>query len=76
MSLEDYRSRIDAIDEEIVKKLEEEPDMLKRYRAFLSSGGSDYPVELLRKAGIEVGEAVEICMKEFAEALKEFEALA
>ena len=50
--------------------------MLKRYRAFLSSGGSDYPVELLRKAGIEVGEAVEICMKEFAEALKEFEALA
>lgn len=60
----------------IVKKLEEEPDMLKRYRAFLSSGGSDYPVELLRKAGIEVGEAVEICMKEFAEALKEFEALA
>ena len=60
----------------IVHKLEEEPDMLEKYKAFLSGGGSDYPMELLRKAGIEVGEAVEICMKEFAQALEEFEALA
>ena len=60
----------------IVHKLEEEPGMLEKYKAFLSGGGSDYPMELLRKAGIEVGEAVEICMKEFAQALEEFEALA
>ena len=49
--------------------------MLEKYKAFLSGGGSDYPMELLRKAGIEVGEAVEICMKEFAQVLEEFEAL-
>ena len=60
----------------IVHKLEEEPGMLEKYKAFLSGGGSDYPMELLRKAGIEVCEAVEICMKEFAQALEEFEALA
>lgn len=60
----------------IVRKLEEEPDMRQKYKEFLSGGGSDYPMELLRKAGIEVGEAVEICMKEFGAALEEFAALA
>ncbi len=59
----------------IVRKLESEPDMLKKYKQFLSAGGSDYPMEILKKAGIDVGQAVQLCMQEFREALAEFEKL-
>ena len=39
------------------------------------AGGSDYPMEILKKAGIDVSEAVRLCMQEFADALRQFEAL-
>ncbi len=56
----------------IVRKLETDPAMKDRYRRFLSAGGSDYPENILRDAGIEVGEAVELCMQEFGAALEEY----
>lgn len=59
----------------IVRKLETEPGMLAKYKAFLQAGGSDYPMEILKKAGIDVSEAVRLCMQEFADALRQFEAL-
>lgn len=59
----------------IVCKLETEPGMLAKYKAFLQAGGSDYPMEILKKAGIDVPEAVRLCMQEFADALRQFEAL-
>ena len=59
----------------IVRKLETEPGMLEKYKAFLQAGGSDYPMEILKKAGIDVSEAVRLCMQEFADALRQFEAL-
>lgn len=59
----------------IVRKLETEPGMLAKYKAFLQAGGSDYPMEILKKAGIDVFEAVRLCMQEFADALRQFEAL-
>lgn len=59
----------------IVRKLETEPGMLAKYKAFLQAGGSDYPMEILKKAGIDVPEAVRLCMQEFADALRQFEAL-
>lgn len=60
----------------IVDKLEKEGEaMREKYRAFLSAGGSDYPMEILKQAGIDVGESVEICMQEFARVLQEFEVL-
>ena len=59
----------------IVRKLETEPGMLAQYKAFLQAGGSDYPMEILKKAGIDVSEAVRLCMQEFADALRQFEAL-
>ncbi|MFA6808335.1 MAG: M3 family metallopeptidase, partial [Eubacteriales bacterium] len=34
--------------------LEEGDVAVKRYIDFLSSGGSDYPIELLRKAGVDM----------------------
>ncbi len=45
------------------------------YIKFLSSGGSNYPLELLKIAHVDLagGEPVEVCMSEFAKALDEFD---
>ena len=51
------------------------PGMLEKYKNFLKSGGSDYPMNLLNKAGVTVEQAVDTCMKEFARALNEFKQL-
>jgi len=52
-----------------------EPGMLEKYIGFLSGGGSDYPLNLLKKAGIDLvsGGPVQKCMEEFKRALTEFE---
>lgn len=36
------------------KVMSGDPDALKRYIDFLSAGGSDYPIELLKKAGVDM----------------------
>lgn len=59
----------------IVRKLETEPGMTEKYRRFLQAGGSDYPMEVLAAAGIDVGEAVTLCMQEFKDALIQFQTL-
>lgn len=48
---------------------------VRDYIRFLSSGGSDYPLELLKIAHVDLagGEPVEVCMQEFAKALDDFE---
>jgi len=48
---------------------------LEAYMAFLKSGGSDYPLNLLQKAGVDFagGAPVKSCMDAFATALKEFQ---
>lgn len=53
----------------------EKPGMLEKYIAFLSSGGSDHPLELLKIAGVDLvsGEPIRNCMQAFQEALDEFE---
>lgn len=45
------------------------------YIKFLSSGGSNYPLELLKIAHVDLagGEPVDVCMSEFAKALDEFD---
>jgi len=50
-------------------------DAVKKYISFLSSGGSDHPLNLLKIAGVDLagGGPVEACMKEFERALEEFE---
>ncbi len=49
-------------------------DAVKNYISFLSAGGTDYPLELLKIANVrlETGEPVNICMQEFKRALGEF----
>lgn len=48
------------------------------YKKFLKSGSSDYPIELLKIAGVDMSsrEPVEAAMKVFGELLEEFEKLA
>lgn len=48
-----------------------------RYLGFLSSGGSDYPLQLLRNAGVDLEkpDAVNAAMKRFAELVDELESL-
>jgi len=36
------------------KVLNKEPGALEKYMTFLSAGGSDYPIELLKKAGVDM----------------------
>ena len=50
---------------------------VKDYFRFLSSGGSDSPVELLRLAGVDLTkkDAYKAAMKSFKETLDEFESL-
>jgi oligoendopeptidase F len=57
--------------------LKEGEPAVKRYTDFLKSGGSDYPLELLKKAGVDLvsGEPIRVCMQAFAEALNEFSAM-
>lgn len=48
--------------------------VLEAYKEFLKSGGSDYPLELLKKAGVDFvdGDPVGNCMRVFGEVLEEF----
>ncbi|MGI6152847.1 MAG: oligoendopeptidase F [Christensenellaceae bacterium] len=50
-------------------------DAVKNYIRFLSSGGSDHPLELLKIAGVDLasGKPVATCMEEFKSALAGFE---
>jgi oligoendopeptidase F len=52
-----------------------EKDAVDRYIRFLSSGGSDHPLELLKIAGVDLesGRPTAVCMREFEKALDEFE---
>lgn len=51
---------------------------VKDYFKFLSSGGSDCPVELLKLAGVDLTsrKPFEAAMNSFSDALKQFKALA
>ncbi len=50
---------------------------VERYIEFLKSGSSDYPLELLKKAGVDLSEPapVEAAMKVFEKTLDELEEL-
>lgn len=58
--------------------LNEGAPAVERYLTFLSSGGSDYPIELLRKAGVDMAspQPVVEALQVFARLLDEMEELA
>jgi oligoendopeptidase F len=57
--------------------LEEGEPAVKRYLEFLKSGSSDYPIEVLKKAGVDMtkAEPVQEAMNVFEEKLNELEEL-
>lgn len=59
------------------KVLNGEPGSVDRYLAFLSAGGSDYPIELLKKAGVDMttGEPFEKAMAAMNDIMDEIEAI-
>jgi len=57
------------------KVLAGDPAATKRYLAFLSSGGSKYPIDLLREAGVDMttDEPLELTMKKMNRVMDEME---
>ena len=57
--------------------LQESPGARENYLRFLSSGGSDYSLNLLRSAGVDLNspEPIKALMKKFNEKLSELESL-
>ena len=54
-----------------------DPEATKRYLAFLSAGGSKYPIELLKEAGVDMttDEPLDLTMKEMNRVMDEMEKL-
>lgn len=59
------------------KVLDKEPAALENYLNYLKSGSSDYPIEVMKKAGVDMTKAdyIEDAMKVFEQRLNELEAL-
>lgn len=59
------------------KILNKEPDAVKQYRRFLTCGGSDYPIELLKIAGVNMAtpQPVEDTLQYFQDVLDELKSL-
>lgn len=57
------------------KMLSEGQDAQQRYIGFLQSGGSDYPINILKKAGVDMStpQPVELTLKKFSSRLDELE---
>lgn len=57
--------------------VEGEPDALTKYLAYLKSGSSDYPIEVMKKAGVDMTQPtyIEDAMEIFAQRLDELEEL-
>ena len=57
--------------------LSQEPDALENYLAYLKAGNSDYPVEVMKKAGVDMTQAayIEDAMSMFEQLLNELEEL-
>lgn len=59
------------------KILNQEPEALESYLAYLKAGNSDYPVEVMKKAGVDMTQAayIEDAMSMFEQRLNELEEL-
>jgi oligoendopeptidase F len=53
------------------------PDAVRRYRAFLASGGSKYPIDLLKDAGVDMttGEPLDLTIRKMNRVMDEMEKL-
>jgi oligoendopeptidase F len=72
-----YATGISAAVALVDRILEHGDPAAERYRAFLSSGSSAYPLELLADAGVDMRDSgpIEAALAEYEHFLEEFEAL-
>jgi len=63
-----------ALAEKVMKK---EPQALEHYRRFLASGGSDYPIELLKEAGVDMrtSSPLDLTIQKMERVMEEMEGL-
>jgi oligoendopeptidase F len=54
-----------------------DPEALKRYRAFLAAGGSKYPIDLLKDAGVDMttSEPMDVTVRKMTRVMDEIEAI-
>lgn len=71
-----------AASNQLVKNMSEGTDeskaaAIKNYRNFLASGSSDYPIETLKKAGVDVttGESIDSLLAEFGQLVNQMDEL-
>lgn len=59
------------------KILDKEPNALENYLSYLKAGRSDYPIDIMKRAGVDMTKAdyIEDAMKVFEQRLNELEAL-
>ena len=59
------------------KILNEEPEALEKYLTYLKAGSSDFPIEVMKKAGVDMTQVtyLEDAMHVFEQRLNELEAL-
>jgi oligoendopeptidase F len=59
------------------KVLAGDPEAVKRYRSFLASGGSQYPIELLKGAGVDMttSEPLDLTIRKMDSVMDEIEKL-
>jgi oligoendopeptidase F len=59
------------------KVLANEPGAFERYRTFLASGGSNYPIELLKEAGVDMtsAEPLDLTIRKMTRVMDEIEGL-
>ena len=63
----------------IARAVRDEGDPAReRYLAMLGAGGSDYPLDILKRAGVDLTtpEPVRVALEEFAQTISEMERLA
>ena len=72
-----YSSGFSAASALAKRILSQEPDALENYLAYLKAGNSDYPVEVMKKAGVDMTQAayIEDAMSMFEQRLNELEEL-
>ena len=72
-----YSTGFSAASELAKRILSQEPDALENYLAYLKAGNSDYPVEVMKKAGVDMTQAayIEDAMSMFEQRLNELEEL-
>jgi oligoendopeptidase F len=59
------------------KVLARQPGAVERYRAFIAAGGSKYPIELLRDAGVDMtsGEPLDLTIQKMTRVMDEMDKL-